>query len=122
MPPRRDKKVFVLGEVAKPGSQVMPLGPMSLSEALADAGGLNPVSANAAQIYVFRAGDQPQQVKVYQLDAMNPGLLVLGDRFVLRPRDIVFVDPANLTRFSRVVSQILPLASSLYMTSAAANR
>lgn len=100
----------------------MPLGPMSLSEALADAGGLNPVSANAAQIYVFRAGDQPQQVKVYQLDAMNPGLLVLGDRFVLRPRDIVFVDPANLTRFSRVVSQILPLASSLYMTSAAANR
>lgn len=122
LPPRRDKKVFVLGEVAKPGSQVMPLGPMSLSEALADAGGLNPVSANAAQIYVFRAGDQPQQVKVYQLDAMNPGLLVLGDRFVLRPRDIVFVDPANLTRFSRVVSQILPLASSLYMTSAAANR
>lgn len=121
LPPRRDRKVFVLGEVAKPGSQVMPLGPLSLSEALADAGGLNPVSADAAQVYVFRASGHDPGVEVYQLDARNPAMLVLGDQFALRPRDIVFVDPARLTRFSRVVAQILPLASSLYLTSAAAN-
>ncbi|MCC4595774.1 SLBB domain-containing protein [Xanthomonas campestris pv. phormiicola] len=118
LPERRLKKVFVLGEVAKPGSQVMPLGPFTLSEALADAGGLNLVSANASQIYVFRhAADG--HVDAYQLDTGNPGMLALGDQFALHPRDIVFVDPAKVTRFSRAISQILPLASLLYLGSAA---
>lgn len=118
LPERRLKKVFVLGEVAKPGSQVMPLGPFTLSEALADAGGLNLVSANASQIYVFRhAADH--HVDVYQLDTSNPGMLALGDQFALQPRDIVYVDPAKVTRFSRAISQVLPLASLLYLGSAA---
>jgi polysaccharide export outer membrane protein len=114
VPERRLKKVFVLGEVAKPVSQVMPVGPFSLSEAIADAGGLNPLSANASQVYVFRKG-LDRTVDVFQLDAASPGMLVLADQFPLQPRDVVFVDAAHVTRFYRVVSQILPFASSFYL-------
>lgn len=115
VPQRRFKKVFVLGEVMKPVSQVMPTGRFTLSEALADAGGLNPVSANAAQVYVFRQGEG-SRVDVYQMDATSPGMLVLGDQFALRPRDVIFVDAAHVTRFYRVVTQILPFANSLYLS------
>jgi polysaccharide export outer membrane protein len=114
VPERRVKKVFVLGEVAKPVSQVMPVGPLSLSEAIADAGGLNPLSANASQVYVFRKGPD-RTVDVFQLDAASPGMLVLADQFPLQPRDVVFVDAAHVTRFYRVVSQVLPFASSFYL-------
>ncbi|MCX4175808.1 MULTISPECIES: polysaccharide biosynthesis/export family protein [Paraburkholderia] len=114
VPERRLKKVFVLGEVAKPVSQVMPVGPLSLSEAIADAGGLNPLSANASQVYVFRKGPD-RTVDVFQLDAASPGMLVLADQFPLQPRDVVFVDAAHVTRFYRVVSQVLPFASSFYL-------
>lgn len=114
VPERRLKKVFVLGEVAKPVSQVMPVGSFSLSEAIADAGGLNPLSANASQVYVFRQGPN-RIVEVFHLDAASPGMLVLADQFPLQPRDVVFVDAAHVTRFYRVVSQILPFASSLYL-------
>lgn len=114
VPERRLKKVFVLGEVNKPVSQIMPVGPFSLSEAISDAGGLNGTSANASQVYVFRQG-AGRTIDVFHLDASSPGMLVLGDRFELQPRDVVFVDAAQVTRFYRVVSQVVPFASSLYL-------
>jgi polysaccharide biosynthesis/export protein len=113
LPDRRYKKVFVMGEVVKPISQVMPTGRFTLSEALSDAGGLNPLSANASQVYVFRKGPGTS-VDVYQLDATSPGMLVLGDQFAMQPRDIVFVDAAAVSRFYRVVSQLVPFANAFY--------
>lgn len=113
LPDRRYKKVFVMGEVVKPISQIMPIGRFTLSEALSDAGGLNPLSANASQVYVFRRG-LGASVDVYQLDATSPGMLVLGDQFAMQPRDIVFVDAAHVTRFYRVVSQMVPFTNALY--------
>jgi polysaccharide export outer membrane protein len=113
LPDRRYKKIFVMGEVVKPVSQVMPTGRFTLSEALSDAGGLNPLSAKASQVYVFRKGSGAS-VDVYQLDATSPGMLVLGDQFVMQPRDIVFVDAAPITRFYRVVSQLVPFANAFY--------
>jgi polysaccharide export outer membrane protein len=113
LPDRRYKKIFVMGEVVKPASQIMPTGRFTLSEALSDAGGLHPLSAKASQIYVFRKGTGAS-VDVYQLDATSPGMLVLGDQFVMQPRDIVFVDAAPITRFYRVVSQLVPFANAFY--------
>jgi len=113
LPDRRYKKVFVMGEVVKPVSQIMPTGRFTLSEALSDAGGLNPLSANASQIYVFRKGPGAS-VDVFQLDATSPAMLVIGDQFVMQPRDIVFVDAADITRFYRVVSQLVPFANAFY--------
>jgi polysaccharide export outer membrane protein len=112
IPENRYNKIFVLGEVTTPQSRVMPRGRMSLAEALSDAGGFNPLSANAGQLYVIRNGptNRPQ---IWHLNAASPDALVLADRFDLKPRDIVYVDPTGVTRFGRVLSNILPTAQAV---------
>ncbi|KAB0542994.1 hypothetical protein F7P85_10505 [Kerstersia gyiorum] len=112
VPERRFDKVFVLGEVLAPQSKIMPLGRYTLSEALSDAGGLNQTTSNAAQVYVLRGTDtgRPQ---IWHLNAKAPDALILADSFELKPRDVVFVDPAAVTRWSRVLNQILPTSTFL---------
>lgn len=108
IPERRGNKVFVLGEVIKPSSIVMPArGRISLSEALADSGGLNPLSAHAGQVYVIRAGDG-ERTQIYHLDASSPDSLVMADKFDLQRRDVVYVDTAAIVRWNRVISNIIP--------------
>lgn len=112
VPERRYDKVFVLGEVLSPQSKIMPMGRYTLSEALSDSGGLNQTTSNAAQVYVLRGTDtgRPQ---IWHLNAKAPDALILADAFELQPRDVVFVDPAAVTRWSRVISQILPTSTFL---------
>ena len=128
VPERRYNKVFVLGEVGRPNtvvattgsvsggasSLVMPRGRYSLTEALSDAGGVNPLSANAGQIYVIREGETKPQI--YHLDASNPAALLLAEQFDLRARDVVYVDAVGTVRWARVVNNILPTADFLRLT------
>lgn len=115
IPENRYNKVFVLGEVTKPQSLVMPRGRLSLAEAVSDSGGFNPFSANAGQLYVIRSGanGRPQ---IWHLNAAAPDALVLADRFDLQSRDIVYVDPAGVARFGRVVNNIIPTATVIRAT------
>jgi polysaccharide export outer membrane protein len=114
VPDRRFNKVFVLGEVSRPNSLVMPRGRLTLAEALADSGGVNPLTANAGQIYVIRDnGPKPQ---IFHLNASTPDALVMADQFNLRQRDVVFVDSVPVVRWSRIVSNILPTADFLRQT------
>ena len=57
-PPRDENKVFVGGEVLSPRALTMHDGRLSLGEALGEAGGLNPQSADAGQVYVVRRAQQ----------------------------------------------------------------
>jgi polysaccharide biosynthesis/export protein len=114
VPDRRFNKVFVLGEVGRPNSLVMPRGRLTLAEALTDSGGVNPLSANAGQIYVIRDGAAKPQI--YHLNASAPDALVLADRFDLRARDVVFVDAVPVVRWGRIVANILPTADFLRAT------
>lgn len=112
VPERRYDKIFILGEVVAPQSKVMPLGRYTLSEALSDAGGLNQTTSNAAQVYVLRGSDSGRP-QIWHLNAKAPDALILADNFDLNPRDVVFVDPAAVTRWSRVLNQILPTSTFL---------
>ena len=112
VPERTQDKVFVLGEVVKPHSAILPWEGYSLADALGDAGGLNPVTSKASQVYVIRAADEDRP-QIWHLDASSPTALVLADNFALQPRDVVYVDAAGVTRWSRVISQILPTATGL---------
>jgi polysaccharide export outer membrane protein len=118
VPERRFNKVFVLGEVFRPTSLVMPRGRMTLAEALGDVGGVNPLTANAGQVYVLRGSGTagPEKPQIYHLNASSPDALVLADRFELRSRDVVYVDAVKVVRWARVVNNILPTIDVLRET------
>lgn len=113
---QRFNKVFVLGEVGRPNSLVMPRGRLTLAEALSDSGGVNPFSANSGQVFVIRAQPNSNRPQIYHLNAAAPDALVLADRFNLRARDVVFVDAVPVVRWARVVNNVLPTVDVLRAT------
>lgn len=112
-----NNKVFVMGELNRINSLPMGNLALSLTDALTQSGGINQVTANASGIFVIRP--QPptsaQLAEVYQLDARNALALALGSRFMLQAEDIVFVTAAPVTRWNRVLSQLVPSLSSLIL-------
>ena len=115
VPDRHYNKVFVLGEVGRPNSLIMPRGRFSLAEALSDSGGVNPFSGHAGQIYVIRNSGTNGSAKpqIYHLDAASPAALLLAEQFDMRARDVVYVDAVAVVRWARVVNNILPTAEYL---------
>ncbi|WP_235565883.1 polysaccharide biosynthesis/export family protein [Lysobacter sp. Root559] len=106
------KEVYVVGEVLRPQALTFKTTDMSLTQALGRSGGLNPVTSKGEAVYVIRGIEDMQNTPatVYHLDAKSPAAFALGDRFSLRPGDVVWVGPAGVTRWNRFLSQLLPLS------------
>lgn len=117
---REDAKVYVLGEVTAPRPVPMRYGKLTLNEALGEAVGVSQISSDPSQIYVMRneKGDQPE---IYHLNASTPYNYILAEGFQLKPRDVVYVDPASIVRWNRVISLLLPSAGALTTTRSAVN-
>jgi len=113
--PRNDKlKVFVMGDVKNPSTQLMDRSYMTLAEALNDAGGMNEATANPSGVFVLRASETEGMVAdVFQLDASQSAMLILSAQFKLQPLDIVYVTSAPVARWNRVISQLVPTFSLL---------
>lgn len=112
---RSYNKIFVLGEVTKPGSQLMAKKRSTLAEALGDAGYVTQASSDPRWIYVMRGDTETPEL--FHLDSRLADAMLLADRFPLRPRDIVYVDAAPVVRWQRVIANILPTATMLNQTS-----
>ena len=114
---RTDKqKVFVLGDVVNAGIVEINRYGLSLAEALSAAGGLNEKTADANGVFVLRRRDPVSEgivADVYQLHAKNAVALVLASRFELEPQDIVYVTSAPVSRWNRVISQLIPLTDGV---------
>lgn len=116
----RDRaKVFMIGEVLKPQALVMNDGQLTLAQALGEVGGTS-ISSNPGQVYVIRKGKQ-EQAEIYHLDANSPTALILASGFQLKPQDMVYVDPARVVRWNRVISNILPSYGAAISTVNATN-
>lgn len=119
--PREETKVSVMGEVNRPSIMPMRNGRLSLNEALAEAGGVNSNTADARQIYVIRNAGPSQPAQVFHLNARSPVMLAMAENFSLRPKDVVYVDPAPLALWNRVVSLLLPTSGLTKTTVDTAN-
>lgn len=101
-----ENKVFVAGEVVTPRALPMHNGRLTLNEALGETGGMNPISADASQVYVVRRTDE--KADVYLLDAKSPGAMAVAEGFELRARDLVYVAPSGLANWHRTLSLLIP--------------
>ncbi len=117
-PLERLRKIFVLGEVRQPGTIIMDENGVSLAEALSDRGGINEDTANASGIFVVRSYTRVKQrlPVVFQLELKSVHSMVLAEKFALYERDIVYVTAAPISRWNRVISQILPTLNATSTT------
>lgn len=128
--PRNDAlKVFVLGEVVKPDMLKIDRSGMTLTEALSAVGGINELRADATGIFVIRSAirdtknqafldkfkaqeTEPSNNKnianIYQLDINDASALMTGTEFELEAYDVLYVTAEPISRWNRVVRQILP--------------
>ena len=113
VPDRQFNKIFVLGDTGLGGtgssrsrSVYMNKGRMTLTEAISEAGGPTQDASDPARIFIFRT--DLGKPKIYHLDAKSPDALLLGERFPLQPRDIIFIDRAEGIRWNQIIRQIEP--------------
>ena len=102
--------VYLTGEFTQQGRFALPFGQQaSLADALYSDGGFSNETGNPAQIYVLRNSDMTSEtVTAWHLDASDVSNLVLATRMNLRPNDIIFIAEQPITRWNRVVQQLVP--------------
>jgi len=115
----RGRKVYVIGEVNKPGFVPLNDQPLSITDAIVLTGGLDPNAADPSHIYVIRGSIA--RPDVYWLDASTPEALLLAEHFHLNPGDILFISSAPATRWNRVLNQLLPTIQTVWYTKAIIN-
>ena len=104
---RNSDALHIFGEVTKPGVY-FPNIDYSITELISTAG-LNNLTANASKVYIIREDYSAfLKLNIFKLDIKNPINLVLGKRFKLKPKDIIFIPPTRLVKWNRVISLLTP--------------
>jgi polysaccharide export outer membrane protein len=114
----RSQPVYMFGEVITPATHFIDRGRVTLAEVIATAGGINPETSNPNRIYVIRGN--LAEPTIFWLKSESPVAMILAKDFTMQPHDIVFVQPAEITRWARVIGQLLPSTSFLIGTIGAA--
>ncbi|HUO55743.1 MAG TPA: polysaccharide biosynthesis/export family protein [Rhodoblastus sp.] len=105
---------------------------MSLSEALATAGGLNSYRADPRQLFLFRFESREVLEKggtdashfpnatvptVYAFDMSQGGTFFMADAFDMRDRDLIFISDATANDVQKVLNVVTSLSGSGYYAS-----
>ena len=106
--PVADNKIFTFGEIGV-GEIGLPSQTLSLTEVLANRGGLDKIRANARGVFVFRRrSDTPEGgFDVFQFDMREATALVLTTDFAMGPLDIVFVTSDPVTQWDDTVTKLV---------------
>jgi len=95
---------------------------VSLAEAVATAGGVNPGIGNPAAIFVFRyvRDEQGNEVpKVYHLNMMKTPSYFLAQRFVMQDKDVLYFGNAAANQPSKLIQLISQLFSPILTVTSA---
>lgn len=95
---------------------------VSLAEAIATAGGVNPGIGNPAAIFVFRyvADAQGQEAPVvYHINMMETGSYFLAQRFAMQDKDVLYFGNAAANQPSKLIQLISQLFSPILTVTSA---
>jgi polysaccharide biosynthesis/export protein len=99
--------LHVFGEVSKPGIYFPNLD-YSITELISSAG-INQLTADASKVYIIREDYNAfLKLNVFKIDISKPVNLVLGKKFKLKPKDIIYIPPTKLVKLNRVISLLIP--------------
>lgn len=104
-----NQKLFVLGEVGKPGVVQVTNGTMSLLEALAYSGDIT-IDGQRTNILVIRGG--LRHPKVREIDLTNLSKLTLTS-LILLPNDVVYVQPRGMKAYNVAFNEQTPFFNML---------
>lgn len=103
---KSEDKVFVFGE-ANQGTYPL-FENITLTKLLSNIN-INQVTSNMNKVFVIREDlATPFTGNIYELNAKNPQALLLANNFNLIAGDVVFISPAPIVRWNRVISLITP--------------
>ncbi len=108
-----EKKVYVVGEVVRSSTIDLRRSSMRLSDAISRAGGLYNQTADGSQVFIIRNLNNYENARIFQINLKSPSGFILASEFYLEPQDIVFVGPASIARWNRVIAQFFPFTSFL---------
>lgn len=95
---------------------------VSLAEAIATAGGVNPGVGNPAAIFIFRyvLDEQGKETPmVYHLNMMNTGAYFVAQRFSMQDKDVLYFGNAAANQPSKLIQLISQLFSPILTVTSA---
>lgn len=127
----RNKPVYVIGEVMKSGIQYITDMPLTILDAINQAGGIDRQDSDTHYIYVIRGNHETRDILrpvfgvrraldlayerpcVFWLDASSPTAILMATQFRLKARDVVMVSTAGVARYARLINRILPTIQTI---------
>ena len=103
--------VFVLGEAQEPKSIRLNRKNLPLSNVLGQAKGLDNAYSKNSSVYIFRPSDADNQPRIFRIDMTSPSGYLLADKFKVNSRDIVYIGTKNVTNWSRIFRQLIPITN-----------
>ncbi len=111
IPAPTENRVYILGEVKRPGAFEMNTGNYTMIDIIADAGGLIQPNASDGRIYLVRQTAGKHLLVQFHFDDIFTGK---AGSVRLMPGDRIFVAPIALVSYNRIIQQIAPTFSLLY--------
>jgi polysaccharide export outer membrane protein len=133
---RRARTYTILGATGRQAEVPFDAPAISLTQAIARAGGLNDEKADATGVFVFR-WESPSQIQslitgplytmpgrglvpvVYRLNMRDPKGLFLAQAFAVKEGDILFVTTSAATEFAKIMqvfnTAVAPAANGAYL-------
>jgi polysaccharide export outer membrane protein len=101
-----NKRIYVIGEVRRPGEIELKNERLTLLQALALAGDLT-TEANRKSILVLKSGGS-KKVRTQIVNLTNVNSLMTAN-LMIEPNDIVYVMPNNMKVFNNQVNEVAPI-------------
>lgn len=124
---QRDRSFTVFGAAGKVSEIRFEKANLSLSDAVARAGGPDGQQADPAGVFVFRyqkdaTAESGEKPLVYRLDMTKPSSYFLSQRFMMRDKDVIYVANASSNQARKLVEIFNLLTSPFIQASIIARR